>query len=149
MPGNPRVLGLKRKPLGGWSFLQQPHPNSLLARTPPLPSQGANLSPQIKEEPRFLHKEAGCVCVHTHTHSHADKHVHSSPTSPFCPRVSLLGSIAGGPILPTCPHVFVQTLCRSGETTVLEVPVPCHPEGKVHITQTRAKGWAGNYEQHL
>ena len=91
------------------------------------------------------------MCVYTLTRRQTRTQLPYWPRSlhRFRPRVSLLGSIAGGPILPTCPHVFVQTLCRAGETTVVEVPVPCHPEGKVHITQTRAKGWAGNYEQHL
>lgn len=46
---------------------------------------------------------------------------------------------SGGPIHHTCLYVFVKTLCV-WKATVLEVPVPCHPEGKVHITQTGSKG---------
>lgn len=44
---------------------------------------------------------------------------------------------------PSIPPAFM-CLCRLcvcvWKATVLEVPVLCHPEGKVHITQTGSKG---------
>lgn len=46
---------------------------------------------------------------------------------------------------PSIPLAFV-CFCRLcicvWKAIVLEVPVPCHPEGKVHITQTGSKGHA-------
>lgn len=69
----------------------------------------------------------------------------SSPTGPEIHTGSVLGFpykevFQVAPSIPPAFIVFVQTLCLCPEGYSVRGPVLCHPEGKVHITQTGSKG---------
>lgn len=81
-----------------------------------------------------------CVCVLSHTYVwHTNMYAVTLRRIIYClPLGSVLGSITSSQSIPPAHnalHTLCLVLCKA-----LQVSAICHPEGKVHISQTGAKG---------